>query len=154
VAKDKRISSAAFSIPGPLAASGSFTEADRLEFRITIEPEDPLNPFKHKYHPDHDNLDAKFNPIPMTGSDGIAPHLWEAPLVKRHIALALTDDPPGVPAGEVEALAAQVDWGGATWGGTYQEVIEGLHNHDITVKGYFVIRHVLAGELEVQPYDR
>jgi hypothetical protein len=148
LADGPRISSAAFSMPEPQeASSGLFTDTGGFEFDISLKPEDPLNPFKHKYHPDHDNLDAKFNPIPMTGRDGVASHLWEAPLVKRHIALKLTDDPPGLPAAEAEALAKQVNWGGATWGGTYQEVIEGLHDHDITVKGYFVIRHVLA-ELE------
>lgn len=56
-----RISSAAFSMPEPVLSSGSFT--DSLRFTISIDYQDPLNPYKHKYHPDHDNLDAQFNPI-------------------------------------------------------------------------------------------
>ena len=66
-------------------------------------------------------------------------------------------DLPGMDGGTAEeaaALEADVDWGGAAWGGRYQEVLSGLHINDITVKGYFVIRHVLAGDrLSAQAYD-
>jgi hypothetical protein len=146
-----RVSSAAFSIQKPVTRTGTVTFGEMsklLDFWITIDPQDPLNPYKHKYHPDHDNLDAKFNEINF---DKVDPYLWEAPEVRRHIQLELTNVPP-LPGGD--ALAAQMDWGGATWGGLYKEVIKGIHKNDITVKGYFVIQQVLtADELEPQSYD-
>ena len=56
---------------------------------------------------------------------------------------------------QLAMAAAEVDWGGTTWGGLYKEVIKGIHQNDITVKGYFVIRHALtAEELEPQDYDQ
>ncbi len=148
-----RVSSAAFSIEGPLVRSGTVDFGDTsglLDFSITIDPQDPLNPFKHKYQPDHDNLDVKFNEIDF---DAVDPYLWEVPEIRRRIKLELTELPPYSGA-DVEELAAEVDWGGTTWGGLYKEVIKGLHKNDVTVKGYFVIRHALmADELEDQPYD-
>ena len=56
---------------------------------------DPLNPFKHKYHPDHDNLDAGFLPL----TDNLDPYRWEAPAFTRRIQLTLVDnlgDMPGM----------------------------------------------------------
>ncbi|MBC8447964.1 MAG: hypothetical protein H8D78_09455 [Chloroflexi bacterium] len=148
-----RVSSAALSIEGALVRSGTVDFGDTsglLDFFITIDPQDPLNPFKHKYQPDHDNLDVKFNEIDF---DAVDPYLWEAPEIRRRIQLELTELPP-YSGEDVEELAAEVDWGGATWGGLYKEVIKGIHKNDITVKGYFVIRHALmAEELEDQPYD-
>jgi hypothetical protein len=148
------VSSAAFSIEGPLVRSGMVEFGDTsglLDFSITIDPQDPLNPFKHKYHPDHDNLDVKFNEIDF---DAVDPYLWEAPEIRRRIQLELTELPPYLDADEAESLAAEVDWGGTTWGGLYKEVIKGIHKNDITVKGYFVIRHALTtAELEDQAYD-
>jgi hypothetical protein len=56
---------------------------------------------------------------------------------------------------EVQALSSQLDWGGQNWGGDYTEVIEGLHQNDITVKGYFIIRHALPGDaLIAQDFDK
>jgi hypothetical protein len=148
-----RVSSAAFSIQGPVVRSGVVDFGDTsglLDFFITIDPQDPLNPYKHKYQPDHDNLDVKFNEIDF---DAVAPYLWESYEVRRRIQLELTELPP-VPDADA-ALAAEVDWGGATWGGLYKEVIKGIHMNDITVKGYFVIRHALTvEELEPQEYDQ
>ena len=59
-----RITSAAFAIPRPTEAtvSGNFDNPDptcTLEFSTRVEWSDPLNPFKHKYHPDHDGDDSR-----------------------------------------------------------------------------------------------
>jgi hypothetical protein len=148
----RRVSSAAFSMVSPLAATGGdFGDlSEVLDFSILIGPDDPLNPFKHKYHPDHDNLDVKFNPIDF---DAVDPYLWEAYEVQRRIQLALTELPPMD--GATPAIAAELDWGGVVWGGLYKEVIQGIHQNDITVKGYFVIRHALSWEdLTPQAYDQ
>ena len=148
-----RISSVAFSMPEPVLSSGSFT--DSLRFAITIDYQDPLSPYKHKYHPDHDNLDAQFNPIDI---DAVPPHLWEVYTIRRDIELEFTDLPPidAVPGAMTDTLrlAQEVGWGGAMWGGYYREVIRGLHKHDITVRGIFIVRHILPPEkMTPQPWD-
>ncbi len=151
LASGQRVSSANFSLSGPVTATNAFfgDTAALLDYLITIAPADPLNPFKHKYHPDHDNLDAKFNAIDL---DTVDPWLWESYEVKRRIKLELTELPPY--AGATQDDAIRLDWGGAVWGGLYREVIQGLHKNDITVKGYFVIRQVAPWEkLNAQPYD-
>ncbi len=147
----QRVSSANFSITGPITATNAFfgDTAALLDYLITIGAEDPLNPYKHKYHPDHDNLDAKFNEMDL---DTLSPWLWESYEVKRRIKLELTELPPY--AGATQADAIKLDWGGTVWGGLYREVIKGIHQNDITVKGYFVIRQALPWEkLDKQPYD-
>lgn len=148
----QRISSAAFSFNDSLAANGRVTDPTRLlNFAIGIDANDPLNPYKHKYHPDHDNLDAGFNAINL---DTVPPHLWEAYAVQRRIGLTLTDDPPGLSGAEAAEAALKLDWGGMTWGGLYKEVVQGIHKNAITARGYFVIQHVLMAEdLQAQEYD-
>jgi len=60
--RGRRISSAAFSFPQPVkmqSTSGSFGfegAVFELESPIMIAPDDPLNPFRHKFHPDHEVL--------------------------------------------------------------------------------------------------
>lgn len=146
-----RVSSPNFSMRSPVQANGRFTDSNGLlDFGVTIAPQDPLNPFKHKYSPDHDNLDAKFNAFP----ESLSPYLWESFEVRRRILLSLTDDPPLVDPADAQALAVEVDWGGQVWGGLYQEVIQGIHKNPITVKGYFVIQHTLTqDQLTAQLYD-
>lgn len=150
----RRISSPIFSFQGPIAAgNGSFSGGSVLDFPLSVDANDPRNPFKHKYHPDHDNLDASFTPLEPT----LPPHLWEAPAFGRRVQFGLVErlqDLPGMDAAEPERLEAQVDWGGVTWGGTFKEVVQGIHKNDITVRGYFVIRQILtADQLREQPYD-
>jgi len=92
-ADGKRVSTAAFSIRKPITATGADfgSTSGLLDFSILIDPDDPLNPYKHKYHPDHDNLDVKFNPIDFNAVD---PYLWESSEVRRRIKLELTELPP------------------------------------------------------------
>lgn len=146
-----RVSSPNFSMRAPVQANGRFTNSNGLlDFGITIAAQDPLNPYKHKYSPDHDNLDAKFNAYPET----LSPYLWESFEVRRRILLTLTDDPPLADTAAAQDLAVQVDWGGAVWGGLYQEVIQGVHKNPITVKGYFVIQQTLTqDQMIAQSYD-
>lgn len=150
-AEDKRVSSVNFGMTEPVVATGAdFGATGLMNLSILIGPNDPLNPYKHKYNPDHDNLDVKFNAIDF---NTVAPYLWESYEVRRRIQLELTELPP-VP-GANATIAANLDWGGGVWGGLYKEVISGIHKNDITVKGYFIINHVLAWEdLIPQGYDQ
>jgi len=153
MSEDRRVSAVNFlSLQEPAIQAGPFGGRDEtgqlrvLEYDLVLPADDPLNPFKHKYNPDHDNLDRKYQGYEET----VPLYMYESYLVNRKVVLALTEQPPGG-----EATAATVDWGGATWGGTYREVIDGLHQNTITARGYFVIQRVLtAGQLVGQDYDK
>jgi hypothetical protein len=112
----RRLSSTAFDFAGSsLAMAGGFGE--QLTTTIDLPADFPTNPFQHRYHPDHNNLDDEGRPTE------------EAYAVKRRVTLAFTpDDPSGLPS---------VSWGDTEIGGVYREVISGLHKHDITAKGFF-----------------
>ena len=86
----------------------------------------PLNPFKHKYHPDHDNLDERF--------EDSLPEGIESFTITRHMSLQFQDeDPEGLqPAG----------FGDRITGGTFHEVIEGVHRSPIHVAGTFRLSRV------------
>ena len=80
------------------------------------------------------------------------PWLWESYEVKRRIKLEFTELPPFDGATEEDAI--KYDWGSQVYGGLYQEVIQGIHLNDITVKGHFIIHQVAPWEkLKKQPYD-
>ncbi len=84
----------------------------------------PTNPFVHTYHPDHDNLDARFqNPLPA----GVESHT-----VTRAITLT------------VDASAPDGDptWGAASLTGAYAETLTGLHKNTIATQGRFALSRV------------
>jgi hypothetical protein len=118
----RRLSSAAFSFPRPVAltaigtfGSGSFT------CQLNLDYDDPLNPFKHGFHPDHDNLDAHFQTKLAEGVESFS--------VERQIEFDFTaQDPDNTTA---------PGWGDDQLGGIYKETISGLHNQPIYVSGSF-----------------
>jgi hypothetical protein len=120
----RRLSSAAFGFPQPILlspngafGSGSFT------CQVNLDYDDRMNPFKHLYHPQHDNLDDRFqNKLP----EGV-----ESFTVRRQIELDFTSDDP-----DNLTLAG---WGDDQLGGIYKETISGLHNQSIYIAGTFRI---------------
>jgi hypothetical protein len=104
---------------------GGFGPAEQLSTTIVVEPELPTNPFLHRYHPDHDNLDAQFLNFRL-----------EAYQVVRNIQLSFTvEDPLGRnPPG----------WGDSVVGGVFSESITGLHKNTIFTSGLFRLRRVSA----------
>ena len=54
-----RVSSVAFPAIPPVLLDGTMGYA--LMGRVNLDYDDPVNPFKHRYHPDHDNLDEQFS---------------------------------------------------------------------------------------------
>lgn len=148
----ERVSAVTFvSLQEPETASPpeSFgAENTAMVFDWKLLGNDPLNPFKHKYNPDHDNLNRKFEPIQDS-------KLLEAYDVNRTITLTLRDLPEGMTGTPQDMeVARSMDWGGTVWGGEYREVLDGLHKNAITVRGYFTIRHMITGELREQDYDK
>jgi hypothetical protein len=64
--KSARISAVAFGMKNNITwdeTYGGF--GNRLRFTYTLAADDPVNPFRHPYHPDHDGLKADFaTPLP------------------------------------------------------------------------------------------
>ena len=82
----------------------------------------PLNPFRHRYHPDHDGLNSLGNPV-----EG---EVYE---IARSFLLTFADPPP-----ELD----RPGWGDSSLGGVYTETLEGLHKDAITVGGSFELHRV------------
>jgi hypothetical protein len=116
----RRLSSAAFGFGEPILLEGELG-AGEMTGVISLGHDDPVNPFQHRYHPDHDNLDDRFEqPLPE-GRESFA--------VTRQLSLQFTpEDPEGL------QLAG---WGDTQFGGEYRERIDGLHRHPIHVAGTF-----------------
>jgi hypothetical protein len=117
----RRYSSAAFSFRDPILMSGTGAfGATNATFSCTVPLgfDDPLNPFKHRYHPDHNNLD-----------DTYTVSVRECPDVTRQVSLQFSAQDT-----ENTTLAG---WGDNEVGGIYSETITGLHKNPIVAQGYF-----------------
>ena len=126
----RRISAPAFpgltaaqGVMGGTAAAGATFDpspGNTVTLTITLAADAPTNPFRHLYHPDHDD-DA------------------ESYAVTRVLTLTFADaDADGRPITGVPSL----DWGGAEIGGIYEETITGLHRDPLHIKGTFVLHKV------------
>ena len=99
----------------------------------TLGYDDRLNPFKHLYHPNHDNLDSRFEKRLAPGTESFS--------VTRQIQLqfALTDP----------ASLTLAGWGDTQVGGIYSETITGLHKDALYIAGTFRLQRVsTVGALE------
>lgn len=110
-----------------LGGTGSFGIGSDLSFTISTPFNDPTNPFVHQYHPDHDN---------KSGQTALVAG-QESYNVTRQVNFTFTETPP-------EGGSA-IGWGSSVIGGTYSEVINGLHKQSITITGTFELRR--ASEL-------
>lgn len=134
----RRISTLGFDFPtratnNYLNLTGFFATGQRLNGVLAQGHDDTTNPFKHKYHPDHDNLSVRF--------DGPA---TEAYATTRQIQLEFTASPP-------DGTSAP-DYGYDVMGGTYREVISGLHKTNLYVRGTFRLnRQSIIAELNPSP---
>jgi hypothetical protein len=135
----RRVSTAGFDFEGGtsnyLAMNGAFAISSRLALRIELGPNFSTNPFRHKYHPDHDNLDGRF--VALTNN-------FEAYAVTREIELEFSGtDPTG---------ANSPDFGYSVMGGTYRETLSHLHKNPIHLQGTFrLTRASYSGELNPNP---
>jgi hypothetical protein len=117
----RRISSAAFGFKQPVAMTGGSFGSGTLNGAITLGYDDPLNPFKHVFHPDHNNLDERFEQKLPEGKEALT--------VTRTLSLEFSaTDPLGLnPPG----------WGDSELGGIYREAFSGLHRNVLQVSGTF-----------------
>jgi len=117
-----RISSAAFPPMAPVALAGSLTST--LTGRVTVNFDDPNNPFLHRYHPLHDNLDADFQPYTTA---------VETRTIVRDITLS---------SHAVANASANPHYGADTLSGVYQETLYGLRAQPIVVQGVFSLQRI------------
>ncbi len=119
-----RISSIAYDFPGEyLEMDGAVDMTGTVEATLVMDSDFPTNPYKHSFHPDHNNLDEEFlNPR------------QEAYEVTRHIQFVFSETDPN--------QDNDPDWGDSLLGGAYFEEISGLHRNTIFVGGTFRVRRV------------
>src|SRR5262245_7320525 len=116
-----------------LAMSGTFGPGQQASCTLVLGPNFPTNPFRHKYHPDHDNNNASFQPLPA----GLPPEQQEVYEITRALTLTFSATDPEGPNG----LSA-IEYGDSVIGGTYRERITGLHKAALEVEGTFRLRRV------------
>ncbi len=110
-----------------LSSTGSFGIGSDLSCTIATPFDDPTNPFVHQYHPDHDN---KSGQTALVAGE-------ESHSVTRQVTFTFTATPPGG--------GSATGWGSSVIGGTYGEVVSGLHKQNISLTGSFELRR--ASEL-------
>ena len=127
----RRFSSAAFGFrePIPLTGTNEFgADQAMIAGEVLVGYGDPLSPFVHRYHPDHDNLNDRREPLTLR-SDARGRFTSESFDVTRRIYLTFTADDP-----DQLTLAG---WGDTQLGGVYRERISGLHQNDLHLVGTF-----------------
>jgi hypothetical protein len=118
----RRFSTAAFAFRTPIAMSrrGEFGgNGGEYSCNVVLSFDDPLNPFQHAYHPDHDNLDARFAQKLPEGRESFT--------VSRQLQIQFTETDP--------ANLGLAGWGDTQLGGVYQETIVGLHKNPLYLRG-------------------
>lgn len=110
-----------------LGATGSFAIGSSLACTIATPFDDPTNPFVHQYHPDHDNKSGRTALVAGQESYNVT----------RQVSFTFTATPPGG--------GSATGWGSSVIGGTYGEVVSGLHKQSISITGTFELRR--ASEL-------
>ncbi|MDF7798352.1 hypothetical protein P4C99_02695 [Pontiellaceae bacterium B1224] len=121
-----RISSAAFPLMPPVLLNGSFGAAGTVNGIVDLAFDDATNPFRHTFHPAHDNKEYR---------NGTASSLGEGEEsfdVSRHLTFRFESADP---------LGANPQWGISEAGGFFEESVEGL-NKTIFVKGVFRLEKV------------
>jgi hypothetical protein len=109
-----------------LAMSGAFQLGNTNRITFLLDPDFPTNPFKHRFHPDHDNLDPTYSHYQQ-----------EAYGITRAIELRFSPtDPTGT------NTTSSLEYGYNVVGGLYHEDITGLHRTNIISEGIFRLTRV------------
>jgi hypothetical protein len=98
-----------------LSSTGSFGIGSDLSCTISTPFNDPTNPFVHQYHPDHDNKSGQTALV--AGQESYS--------VTRQVTFNFTATPPDG--------GSAIGWGSSVIGGTYGEVVSGLHKDSVGV---------------------
>lgn len=118
-----RVSSSHFPLRMKQAGSGALGLGGTLTFSVPLAYNASTNPFVHTYHPDHDNLDERFEQVLPAGR--------ESNDIARSVTLTFAPQNPD---------GFDPTWGSTTLGGTYTETVSGLRSQTLTTSGAFIIR--------------
>jgi hypothetical protein len=121
-----RVSSIGYDFDGADAQLGG-AFGGSLTGTLVLGRDRPTNPFKHLYHPDHDDLTPTYQPPgPQTPSQE---EVWAVTrsIVMTFSAPAAGDNSPGA---------------SSTRTGTYTETIVGLHKTNLVTAGTFTLRRL------------
>ena len=123
-----RLSCPVFAFDQPLPLNGGAFGEGTLQVSCPLPYDHPLNPFRHTFHPDHNNLDERFEQKLPEGKESFS--------VARALTFEFTaNDPLGLnPPG----------WGSTEIGGVYRESVTGLHRSVIHASGTFRLVRVLS----------
>ncbi len=105
--------------------SGSVALGATLVRAVSIGFTERTNPYVHTYHPDHDNKNARFEPLSTP---------VESPSIARTCSFTFAPTPP--------SGTSANGWGASVLGGTYSETVTGLHKDPLTVTGTFELRRI------------
>ncbi len=105
----------------------TFSSGSSVLWNITHDYRDPVNPFVHTYHPDHDNLDARFSATPLAAGQ-------ESYTIVRACTFSFTSSPPD--------RSTVTGWGTTVLGGNYSETLTGLNKVPLSVSGTFAMRRI------------
>jgi hypothetical protein len=123
----QRVSTIGYDFAGDtLAMAGGFGPGQTLSADLQIGSDFPTNPFLHRWHPDHDNLDEQQLPLPAGRAEAYAVRRQQ-----QFVFEALEPDGGSSP-----------EWGGSLVGGSFSEEISGLHRLPILVSGRFRLSRV------------
>lgn len=125
--KVRRISAINYPFMEPVALTGSFGGTNVLSGVVAVAYDDKVNPFLHRYNPDHDNLDYR-NGTAIRLNEGV-----ESYTVTRQFRLEFQrlDSAGDTPSSRGLTLR----------GGAYRETVYGLHA-PINVEGTFALSKV------------
>ena len=119
-----RLTAAHLPLDRAILAAGGFGPGGTVTGTIGLPFNDPVNPFVHAYHPDHDNRDARFNPV----SAGV--ESWN---VSRAVTFSFSGTPPP---------GANTTWGSRLLTGTCSETFTGLRKDPVTATGTVTFRRI------------
>ncbi len=123
-----RLSAITYDFPTPtLNLTGQF--GGQLAGSLVIAPSGALHPFRHRYHPEHDNLSPELSPMPAD-FPGHLREVWE---MRRAFILDFDD----ATAGDPQDGPGRLD-------GEYREVLTGAHREPIHLSGRFTLRRINA----------
>lgn len=120
-----RASSAHFPSDLVRLGTGALGSSGTVSFDVLLDYDADTNPFVHRYHPDHDNLDARFETKLPAGRESLT--------IRRAITLQFQSSLPGI---------SDPSWGVNMIGGTYSETITGLRSVPVATTGTFILYRV------------
>ncbi len=136
-----RLSVAHLPIDTVESLGSGFGPAATLNATVTTAHDSPANPFIHTYHPDHDNLTARYETQIINGVETLVqlPAGLESFTITRKMSLIFDAEAPE---------GAGSDWGSTFFTGTFREDVGGLYrvtndnSNAIRTEGRFALRRV------------